>query len=197
MKPRLFFVVTFFYASLAVMSVGATAQADSDKPRIPLVDAATLEEPLASLNVARTIAQNPGLLEAWGGFASYILGPDLSITPRERELAILRVGWIQQAEYEWAHHVALAKGIGMTPEDIEAVKEGPGSEYWQGLDQLILQAVDDIQADSEISAASWQGLKEHYSDQQMLDLLFTIGQYTMVCIALKSMNVQLEEGFTY
>jgi hypothetical protein len=30
----------------------------------------------------------------------------------------------------------------------------------------------------------------------MLDLIFTIGQYTMVCIALNSIGVQLEEGFT-
>jgi 4-carboxymuconolactone decarboxylase len=167
----------------------------SEQPRIPPVAAGTLEPPLGSLNIARTVAQNPALMAAWGGFATYILGPDLSITPRERELAILRVGWNQQASYEWAHHVAIAEEIGMSDEDILAIQDGPGSAHWREQESLILEAADELWREREISAATWDGLKRYYSDQQMLDLLFTMGQYTLVSMALKSLKVQLEEGF--
>ena len=165
------------------------------QPRIPMVDPDSLEPRFGNLHIARTIAQNPGLLAAWGGFATYILGPELSIPPRERELAILRVGWNHQASYEWSHHVAIAQGLGMADEDILAVQEGPGSAHWGERDALILQAADDLWAQREISAATWDGLKQFYSDRQMLDLLFTLGQYTMVSMVLNSTRVQLEEGF--
>ncbi len=165
------------------------------EPRIPPVDPAQLEGQMGTLNIARTVAQNPGLLKAWGGFATYILGPDLTVAPRERELAILRVGWNLQAGYEWAHHVAIAREIGMTEEDILAVQEGPGSAHFSALEALIVRAADEVKSGSEISGDTWRGLKAHYTDQQMLDLLFTIGQYTLVSVALRSIKVQLEPGF--
>jgi 4-carboxymuconolactone decarboxylase len=166
------------------------------EPRIPPQDPALLDERFGKLNVARTIGQNPALLKAWGAFAVYILGPDLSIAPRERELAILRVGWNHQAGYEWAHHVEIARQIGMSEADILAVQHAPAPSHLAELECLILRAADEIKEHSVLSGETWGKLKAHYSDQQMLDLIFTIGQYTMVCIALKSIGVQLEEGFT-
>lgn len=165
-------------------------------PRIPLLDPDSLEGHLGTLNITRTVGQNPALLKAWGTFATYILGPELSLAPRQRELAILRVGWNHQAGYEWGHHVAIARSIGMTDADILAVQQGPAPGHLDELECLVLQAADDVKAHAEISGETWQRLKAHYSDQQMLDLIFTIGQYTMVCIALKSIGVPLEEGFT-
>lgn len=165
------------------------------EPRIPMVQADSLDPRFGNLHIARTIGQNPPLLKAWGGFATYILGPELSITPRERELAILRVGWNHQASYEWSHHVAIAQGLGMADEDMLAIQEGPGSAHWSERDALILQAADDLWQHREISAGTWAGLKQFYSDQQMLDLLFTLGQYTMVSMVLNSTKVELEEGF--
>ena len=43
---------------------------------------------------------------------------------------------------------------------------------------------------------SWQGLSERYDTRQMLDLVFTVGQYTLVSMALNSMGVQLDDGLT-
>ena len=168
----------------------------TETPRIPLVAPELLEPHLGTLNVARTVAQNPALLKAWGEFAQYILGPHLSLTPRQRELAILRVGWNQRADYEWAHHVAIARSIGMTDQDILAVQKTPESGQLSKLECLILQAADDVHHAREISATTWGALAAEFSHQQMLDLVFTIGQYTMVCIALNSIKVPLEEGFT-
>jgi len=154
-----------------------------------------LEPAYGRLNVTRTIAQNPALLAAWGSFATYILGPDSTLAPRQRELAILRVGWNLQADYEWAHHVEIARKVGLGEDDLLAVQEGPESPRLGPLESLVLRAADEVRADAEISADTWTGLKAFYSDQQMLDLLFTLGQYTMVCTALKSIGVPLEEGY--
>ena len=38
------------------------------------------------------------------------------------------------------------------------------------------------------------GLSNHYSTQQLMDLVFTVGQYNLVSMALNSFGVQLDEG---
>ncbi len=128
-------------------------------PRIPLLDPDSLEGHLGTLNITRTVGQNPALLKAWGTFATYILGPELSLAPRQRELAILRVGWNHQAGYEWGHHVAIARSIGMTDADILAVQQGPAPGHLDELECLVLQAADDVKAHAEISGETWQRLQ--------------------------------------
>jgi alkylhydroperoxidase family enzyme len=106
------------------------------------------------------------------------------------------VGWNHQADYEWVHHVAIARSIGMSDADILAVQQAPAPSHLDALESLLLCAADEVKAQGEISGETWARLKEHYSDQQMLDLIFTLGQYTLVCIAIKSIRVPLEEGLT-
>ena len=55
--------------------------------------------------------------------------------------------------------------------------------------------IEHVYMEPPAPAATWDGLKQFYSDRQMLDLLFTLGQYTMVSMVLNSTKVQLEEGF--
>jgi 4-carboxymuconolactone decarboxylase len=111
---------------------------------------------------------------------------------RERELLILRVGWLTQAEYEWVQHAALAMRRGVTAEEIERVKQGPGAG-WNEFDAALLQAVDELFEDSVISDATWATLAAHYSTEQMMDLVFTVGQYTLVCWALNSFGVPIDD----
>ena len=60
--------------------------------------------------------------------------------------------------------------------------------------QLLLQATDELHSDAHIIDATWQGLLAHYNTQQMMDLVFTVGQYNLVSMALNSFGVQLDDG---
>ena len=51
-----------------------------------------------------------------------------------------------------------------------------------------------MHADSFISDATWSALSEHYDTRQLMDLLFTVGQYNLVSMVLNSLGVQLDEG---
>ena len=54
--------------------------------------------------------------------------------------------------------------------------------------------MDELHDDAFISDATWDGLTKRYNTNQMFDLVFTVGQYTMVSMALNSFGVQLESG---
>ena len=143
------------------------------------------------LNIFRVMMNHPALTRRWTVFAGHVLQKQ-TLPPRERELLILRIGWLNQSAYEWAQHVEIAKRAGVTPEDIEQVKQGPVAR-WSTADRLLLQAVDDLFERSVIADATWDALARTYSTEQMMDLVFTIGQYNLVSWALNSFGVPLDD----
>ena len=145
------------------------------------------------LNIFRTLAQHSDLARRWMVFANHILGKS-TLSSRDRELLILRIGYLCQAEYEWGQHVAIARRIGMSDAEILLAKTGPKTAGIGELDRLLLSATDELHADSHISDDTWNGLSNHYSTQQLMDLVFTVGQYNLVSMALNSFGVQLDEG---
>ncbi|MEE4283296.1 MAG: carboxymuconolactone decarboxylase family protein [Pseudomonadales bacterium] len=144
-------------------------------------------------NIFRTLANHPALAKRWMVFANHILGKS-TLSVRDRELLILRIGWLCQAGYEWGQHVQIARQAGMSDEEIRSARTGPDTAGLSALDKLLLEATDELHADAFVSDITWQGLQQHYNTQQLMDLVFTVGQYNLVCMALNSFGVQLDEG---
>jgi len=115
-----------------------------------------------------------------------------TVAPRERELVILRIGWLCRANYEWTQHVRVAMESGLTEEEIRRIAVGPGASGWEERDQLLLKATDELHADAFITDATWQGLSKYCSIQQMMDVVFAVGQYNLVSMAVNTLGVQLD-----
>ena len=175
-----------------------------DKPRIaPLRDDQWSEEAKEILapmvrqgrvfNIFRTLANHPNLMRRWMVFANHILGKS-TLAPRERELLILRIGYLCQAGYEWGQHVLIARQAGMTDAEIRSAKTGPDTPGLSELDRLLLKATDELHADAHVSDATWKGLAALLSPQQLMDVVFTVGQYNLVSMALNSFGVQADAG---
>lgn len=141
------------------------------------------------LNIFRTLAHHPKLLKRWLVFGNHVLARS-TLTPRERELAILRTGWLCRAGYEWGQHVSIARQSGVTDAEIERVADGPAAPGWSEADRALLYAVDELRADAFITDATWAALSQHFSKEQVLDLIFAVGQYQLVSMALNSLGVQ-------
>lgn len=174
------------------------------EPRVPALeadqwdaDAQELMKPFADrgniLNIFKTLANHPDLARRWMVFANHILGKS-KLPVRERELIILRIGYLCQAGYEWGQHVLIAREAGMSDDEIRSAKTGPDTPGLSELDRLLLQATDELHADAHVSDATWQGLAQHLSTQQLMDVVFTVGQYNLVSMALNSFGVQADEG---
>ncbi len=145
------------------------------------------------LNIFRTLANHPKLLKRWLVFGNHVLAKS-TLPARERELVILRVGWLCRAEYEWAQHVVIARSSGLNDEEIERISQGPDAPGWSEFERALLRAADELHEDAFVSDATWSTLAAHYETQQLMDLVFTIGQYHLVSMALNSLGVQLEPG---
>ena len=75
-------------------------------------------------NIFKTLTNHPDLMRRWMVFANHILFKQ-TLPLRERELVILRIGYLCQAGYEWGQHVIIARKAGMTEEEIRSAKTGP------------------------------------------------------------------------
>jgi 4-carboxymuconolactone decarboxylase len=145
-------------------------------------------------NIFATLARHPQLLKRWLVFGGHVLGKS-TLPAREREIAILRMGWLCRAEYEWGNHVAIGKQVGLTDDDIRRIAEGPDAAGLDPFEATLLRGVDELHANTFIADPTWGALAERYSTEQILDFLFTAGQYKLVSMVLNSVGVQLERGF--
>ena len=147
----------------------------------------------AVLNVFGTVANHPTLMREWLRFATYALTKS-TLDPRTRELAVLRVGWRCDAPYEWGQHVVVGRAVGLTDDDIRRVADGPDADGWTPAEVAVLRATDELHDRSTITDATWVALTEHFSDQQVLDLVFLVGNYHIVSFALNACRVERDDG---
>jgi alkylhydroperoxidase family enzyme len=143
------------------------------------------------VNIFRVLMQNPKLARSWSRFAGYILGGQ-SLPARDREILILRIGWLNQAAYEWEQHVRIGKAAGLTDDEIDRISKGPKAG-WNKHDAALVQAADDLYENSVVSDETWKQLSERFNTEQMMDAVFTIGQYNLVSWALNSFGVPLDD----
>lgn len=143
------------------------------------------------LNIFRTLGHHPDLLRRWQVFGNHVLRKQ-TLPERERELVILRVGWLCRAEYEWSQHVVIGRASGLGDDEIERITRGPDAEGWSAEDAALLRATDELVGDAFISDATWSELSKRWDTRQLMDLVFTVGQYNLVSMALNTLGVQLE-----
>jgi alkylhydroperoxidase family enzyme len=149
----------------------------------------------ANLNIFGTLARHPKLLKRWLVFGNHVLAKS-TLNARDRELLILRTGWNCRAPYEWGQHVAIGRGAGITDEEITRLTAGPDADGWSEADAVLVRAADELHNDSSLSDQTYAALTARFDEQQMLDIVFTVGQYHLVSMALNSFGVERDDGVT-
>ncbi len=144
-------------------------------------------------NIFTTLARNPKALRAFLAWGGYTLNQS-NLNPREREIVILRTGFLCKSGYEWAQHVRIGKQAGLTDGEIANIKLGPDANGWSAQDAALLRAADELHRTHFISDVTWNALCGFLSEPERMDVVFLAGQYTQVSMILNTFGVQLDEG---
>ena len=145
-----------------------------------------------ALNALGTLALHPELTKAFNTFNGYILFSS-TLTPRQRELLVLRVAALRRSAYEWEQHRVLAADVGLDVEEVDRIAEGPRAAGWSPLEGAMLSAVDELIGEGEIADETWALLSAELSEQQVMDLVFTVGAYEILALAFRSFGIELDE----
>lgn len=158
--------------------------------RTPAQDKMLADRP--DYNVFKTLAHDPELFERWSGLGQYLLNAS-SLPPRDREIVILRMGWLCQAPYEWSQHARIAKASGnLTDAELHAIAAGAAGSSLSDFERTLIRMTDELRYDTEISDSTWAALRTRYSLAQIIDAIYTAGQYQLVSMALNTLGVQLD-----
>lgn len=142
---------------------------------------------------AAILARHPALFAAHMGFAQQFMATP-SLTPRDRELAVLRLAWISEAPFEWGGHVTIAKACGVSSEEIARVIEGPEAPGWTAHEAALLRATGELHGMSMIADATWETLSTGLDEAQLIEFIMLIGHYKTVAFYQNALRFSLPEG---
>lgn len=164
-------------------------------PCPPMTDAdwpegiAELREGFAGrLNVYRTMAHHPALLNAWAPLRQHVV-KDNALGPELTEVVILRAGFRLGSAYEWAHHVSRALALGFSEARIDAIRGVP-----EAIDGLIVKAVDVLLDTHMLASHQEEALAEAIGRKAVIDLMAMVGFYSVLGYLLKTYDTPIDEG---
>ena len=167
---------------------------DWDEELRPWLEAGREDRPrLGDMNIFTTLVRHPELFKTWMPFAGFmLLGAKLPFA--DRELLILRTGYLCRSPYEWGQHARIAADGGIDREIVDRVPKGAEADGWDERQRLLLRAADELHADARISDDTWDGLAEHLDEQQLMEVPILVGQYHLVAFTLNSLGIEREDG---
>lgn len=130
-------------------------------------------------DVVATLLRHPRLYEKHAAVGVALLG-DGALSPRQRELAVLRTAWLCGAPFEWGEHVAIAKRAGISSEEIERLARDTEAADWNEIDRAIILAAEELYHNAMISDETWAVLSAHLEDRHLIELIYVVGHYTKV-----------------
>jgi 4-carboxymuconolactone decarboxylase len=163
-----------------------------DPAQAPEKARAIYEKLPAKLNVMRMMLQAPTCMPAFVRLGASILGMQ-ELDDRLREIAILRVAALSRAGYEWTQHVAIARAVGVTDEEISALESGePGALDSQA--RLVAKFTEECVRDVRVSDATFEEARASFSPQEIAELVITVGYYMLIARFLETLGVDAEEA---
>lgn len=139
-------------------------------------------------NVLGTLVHHPELTRAYLTFNAHLLVSS-TLSPRVREVALLRAVQVRPCEYLWDHHIPIAQRTGLSAAEIDAIRAG---DPQHPVDRLVVRAVDELNESNTLSDPVWSELRAHFDERQLMDLIFTIGCYQLLGAAVNVLGIQPE-----
>ena len=164
----------------------STVQTQSDQTQ-------SLLAKLAPLNIFKMMANAPHLVRPFVDMGGAFLFSGL-LDPIDREIAILRVGYLSGASYETDRHEKIGRDVGMSDALIDAVKTGPTASGLTTHQSQLMSFVDDLVANVRASDATFEPMLQTLGPSATQELTLVTGYYMMVCRFLETFDVEIEDG---
>ncbi len=144
-------------------------------------------------NIFRTLVRHPKLFKRSMVLATGLLMKG-ALPARLREIVILRVAWRSGSAYEWGQHVRIGLDAGLDHVEIEALATEGAESTWSDADRLAITVTDELCATNDLTDTSWDRALARWGEQDLIELIFLIGNYRMLAGFLNAARVELDDG---
>lgn len=143
-----------------------------------------------------TFALVPDILKMSRDSLFALLQPGRILKPRYRELAILRTGIVGDSRFEYSQHLKVARMVGISDAQLDAIKGWATSDKFDDADRAVMAAADELVARNLIEDATFAALKRHFSDEQIMELVFVIATWRMHGIVVRALHLEYDHDTT-
>jgi AhpD family alkylhydroperoxidase len=144
-------------------------------------------------NLLGLFGHHPKLTSSFMGFSGLILDEPV-LDPRTRELIVLRVAFRTRCQYEWAQHLRIGREAGLTDAYLAALPQGAAAPVWTAHERLLLDVTDELIDRHTVGDEHWAALVAAYNEQELLELLFTVGSYLCLALVLNTVDLPPDAG---
>jgi alkylhydroperoxidase family enzyme len=161
-----------------------------------VVDAIRARRPGGKLlNLDRMLLHSAAYAKGWNGLFGAIRG-QLAVPAKLRETAIMAVGALNQAEYEWAQHEKEYLAAGGTQAQLAALKNVPAAlkndKLFDESERATLALTLEMTRSIKVSDATLKRVRGLLPLDQVVELIGTIAGYNMASRFLVATGVELE-----
>ncbi len=146
-------------------------------------------------NYLRTVARHAQLAQAWMPLTRYLLA-ESTLSPRDRELVILRIAILTRSAYETQQHRLLGLHCELGAVEFAALEMGSTDPTWTARERVLLHVVEDLHHMDAIDDDTWSAAAQIFDDLELMDLVLTAGHYKLVAWAVNGWKVALDSAAT-
>jgi alkylhydroperoxidase family enzyme len=147
------------------------------------------------LNLDRMLLHSPAFAKGWNGMFGAIRG-QLALPAKLREIAIMEIGALNRADYEWVQHEKEFYAAGGTKDQLAALKNVPAAmtndKLFNEAERATIALTDEMTRAVKVSDATIKRIRKVLPDDQVVELIGTIAGYNMVSRFVVAAGVELE-----
>ena len=142
-------------------------------------------------NVVKALSNSPKLASRVFPLADYFMN-DSSLDKQQRELAVLILMKRLNCEYGFVRHIAIAKQVGLTQEQIDNVGSYQTSSLFNDNDKLILRYADDLTLKGRVDDELFRSVEKLIGQKNTIELTAATSFWNMMARNLNALQVELE-----
>ena len=144
-------------------------------------------------HVHRTVANAPNLLRQFLGLANELRN-GTQLDPKLRELALMTVGRLTGAEYEFTHHWNIALKVGVRRDQLEQLADYAASPGFNDQERAVMRYAEEATRNVRVSDLTFEALRDFLDNRRIMELVMNVAFYNSVVRVLVPCGVELEAG---
>ena len=144
-------------------------------------------------HIHRTVANAPNLLRRFVALADELRN-GTELDPKLRELALMTVGRLTGAEYEFVHHWNISLKVGVRRDQLEQLADYAASPAFNDSERAVMRYAEEATRNVRVSEVTFDGLRGFLDNRRITELVMNVAFYNAVVRVIVPCGVELEAG---
>jgi len=144
------------------------------------------------INLYKVLANSPHVARNVIRLGNSLIGRT-TLSPKLRELTIMRIAKLCDCEYEWVQHTPVALQSGVSQAQLDAIGSWKESSSFDEEERAVLQYVDEVAQNIKVADATFEALNKHLNEQDIVEITLAIGWWGMLARLFVPLEVEVDE----